>query len=86
MEFLWRSPYESRRNSLTHGYAPEEAAYCDPSDGNFSLLLRNWQFRKARCHEFDRSPLLIETDGDAFSNRQILKQVRILNREHHRLF
>jgi hypothetical protein len=34
-----------------------------------ALLLRDWQFRKSRCHDFDHSPLIIQTDGDAFSYR-----------------
>ena len=50
------------------------------------LLLRSWQFRKGRCHDFDNLPLIIQTDGDAFSNRQSLKQVRTLYRERDRLF
>ena len=50
-----------------------------------ALPLRDWEFRKGRCHDFDNLPLIIQTDDDAFSNRQSLKQVRILYRERDRL-
>ena len=50
------------------------------------LLLRGWQFRNGRFHDFDNLSLIIQKYGDAFSYRQSLKQVRTLYRECDCLF
>ncbi len=49
------------------------------------LLLRAWEFRNGRIHDPYHVSLIIQADGDAFSYRQSLKQVRPRHREHDRL-
>ena len=55
------------------------------SRGLIDLLLRAWEFRNSRIHDPDHVSLIIQADGDAFSYRQSLKQVRPRHREHDRL-
>ena len=49
------------------------------------LLLRAWEFRNGCIHDPYHVSLIIQADGDAFSYRQSLKQVRPRHREHDRL-